>query len=94
MLSANKAREIADERKDYLEEVASQLKYVEDRIRTAAKNGKYAVDVSLYGDGYELYPEAIKEIKDSGYEIKEEEQKIDRQRYVDYYISWSEDEEE
>ena len=93
-LTAEKAREITDERLDYLEEVKSQLQDVEDKIRTAAKNGKYKVYVSLYGDGFELYPEAIEQIKDSGYEIKAEEEKLDRKRYVGYHISWRRDEEE
>ena len=91
MISAIKARQLADERHNYLEEVKEQLEYVEDEIKKAADKGKYMVYVSLDNDV--LLSEVIKEIKKNGFFFKEEEKEVDGKKYIEYFIDWNDQEE-
>ena len=90
MISATKARQLADERQDYLEEVEEQLGYVEDEIKKAADKGLYMVYVSL--DNEPLLPEVIKEIKNNGFYLREEEEEKFGQTYIEYLIDWNKEE--
>lgn len=85
MISAIKARRLADERQDYLEEVEEQLEYVEDKIKEAADKGLYMIYVS-FDSGEALLPEVVKEIKNNGFYLREVEEEFG----VEYLIDWNE----
>lgn len=85
MISAIKARKLADERQDYLEEVEEQLEYVEDKIKEAADKGLYMVYVS-FNNGETLLSEVIKEIKENGFYLKQVEEEFG----IEYLIDWNE----